>query len=103
MGEKSPFGRSGWQQTLLRVIRQAHYWAARRLGGGVRTLVGILFIIGGIFGFLPILGFWMIPVGILIVAMEFPRFQKPIRAWLFRKKIAAVAAKDGSVREESVS
>ncbi len=103
MNGKLPFGHAGWQKTLLTITRRAHYWSARRLGTGVRTLVGLLFVVGGIFGFLPILGFWMIPVGFLIIAMEFPRFRKPIRGWLFRKKIAAVAAKDEPNREENVS
>jgi len=46
---------------LVDITRQANYWATRRMGPGVRTLAGLLCIIGGIFGFLPILGFWMIP------------------------------------------
>ncbi|MDH3474825.1 MAG: hypothetical protein OEM59_14165 [Rhodospirillales bacterium] len=29
--------------------------------------VGILLVVGGIFGFLPILGFWMIPLGLLVI------------------------------------
>lgn len=35
-------------------------------------MVGILCIIGGILGFLPVLGFWMIPLGLLILSVDFP-------------------------------
>lgn len=37
---------------------------------GLRFVVGALLIVGGAFGFLPILGFWMIPLGIMVAAMD---------------------------------
>lgn len=40
-----------------------------RLG---RTIVGILLIIGGVLGFLPILGFWMIPLGFVVLSVDSP-------------------------------
>ena len=57
-----PPGAPGWKVLLIDILRQANYWATRRLGPGVRSVAGLLFIVGGVFGFLPILGFWMIPV-----------------------------------------
>ena len=36
-----------------------------------RIAIGIALVIGGILGFLPILGFWMIPLGILVLSYEF--------------------------------
>jgi len=42
---------------------------ATRIG---RIVVGILFIVGGVLGFLPVLGFWMIPLGLLILSVDFP-------------------------------
>ena len=41
-----------------------------RVPPGLRLVLGILLIIGGIFGFLPVLGFWMIPLGIAVAAMD---------------------------------
>lgn len=40
-----------------------------------RIIVGVVLIILGFFGFLPILGFWMIPLGIAVLAfdLEFAR------------------------------
>ena len=37
----------------------------------VRLPIGILLILGGIVGFLPILGFWMVPLGLIVVAKDF--------------------------------
>ena len=36
----------------------------------VRITVGICLIIGGMFGFLPILGFWMIPLGVIVLSYD---------------------------------
>ncbi|WP_020401063.1 PGPGW domain-containing protein [Kordiimonas gwangyangensis] len=51
---------------------------ASRIG---RTMVGIIFIIGGILGFLPVLGFWMIPLGLLILSHDFPSVRRFRRNW----------------------
>ena len=38
-----------------------------RLG---RTLLGIAFVLGGIFSFLPVLGIWMLPLGLVILSVD---------------------------------
>lgn len=38
-----------------------------RLG---RTLLGIAFVFGGLFSFLPILGIWMLPLGLVILSVD---------------------------------
>ena len=76
-----------WKELLLRALRLANYWGRRRLPAGVRGLVGVAFVIGGIFGFLPILGFWMIPVGLFFLALEFPFLCRPLARELARHKI----------------
>jgi len=42
---------------------------ASRLG---RLIVGTLLVIGGVLGFLPIVGFWMIPLGLIVLSVDFP-------------------------------
>jgi hypothetical protein len=37
----------------------------------VRISIGSLLIVGGLLGFLPVLGFWMIPLGLVILAVDF--------------------------------
>ncbi len=43
----------------------------------LRMLIGVAFILGGLVGFLPIVGFWMIPVGLLILSHDIGR----VRRW----------------------
>jgi hypothetical protein len=50
----------------------------------VRIPVGILLIIGGILSFLPILGLWMLPLGLLLLAQDLPFLQRPMRRLLIR-------------------
>ena len=35
-----------------------------------RIALGVAFILGGLVGFLPVVGFWMIPVGLLILSHD---------------------------------
>jgi hypothetical protein len=46
-------------------------WTHRRVPTGGRTVIGILLTIGGVLGFLPVLGFWMIPLGVAVIALDF--------------------------------
>jgi len=38
----------------------------------LRKIVGILLVIGGLLGFLPVLGYWMIPLGLALLAVDWP-------------------------------
>jgi hypothetical protein len=43
----------------------------------VRIGLGVGFIIlGGVFGWLPVLGYWMVPVGFLILASDIPAIRR---------------------------
>ena len=37
-----------------------------------RVTLGVLLIVGGILGFLPVLGFWMLPLGLAVLAIDIP-------------------------------
>jgi hypothetical protein len=37
----------------------------------LRVALGVALVVGGMFGFLPILGFWMIPLGLLVLSIDF--------------------------------
>jgi hypothetical protein len=57
----------------------------------IRMLLGIILVIFGCFGFLPILGFWMIPLGLVILSIDIPLIRRCRRrstvrlgAWLKR-------------------
>jgi hypothetical protein len=58
----------------------------------LRVALGLLLIIGGFLGFLPIVGFWMIPLGLLVLSVDFPpvrRFRRnatvKIGYWLHKR------------------
>jgi hypothetical protein len=69
---------------LGRIFRWLMSPAARWL----RIPSGLLLIAGGVLGFLPILGFWMIPLGLILLAQDIPFLRRPTgRAlvWLDRR------------------
>jgi len=51
----------------------------------LRVLLGLAFVLGGIVGFLPVVGFWMFPVGLLILSHDI----RPIRRWRRRLMVWA--------------
>jgi hypothetical protein len=53
-------------------------WLREPSSFAVRFCVAILLILGGIFSFLPILGIWMLPLGLLLIAQDVPALQKPL-------------------------
>ena len=44
----------------------------------VRIPLAILLILGGIFSFLPVLGIWMLPLGLLVLAVDIPPLRGPV-------------------------
>jgi hypothetical protein len=53
----------------------------------VRIAIGVALILGGLVGFLPVLGFWMVPAGFLVLATDIPvirRFNRRVSTWVLR-------------------
>ena len=44
----------------------------------VRVPAGIALTGGGVFGFLPVLGFWMLPIGLALLAQDVPPMRRPL-------------------------
>ena len=60
----------------------------------LRIVIGVLLMIGGLFAFLPLLGVWMIPLGMLVLSIDVPivrRWRRRFAVWLNRRypKVAA--------------
>lgn len=54
----------------------------------LRIALGILLIILGLLGFLPVLGFWMIPLGLLVLSVDLPivrRWRRQLTVWWHRR------------------
>ena len=73
---------SAFRRRVAGVIYRTLRWGRERLPPGVRTIVGILFMIGGVFGFLPILGFWMFPLGAAFIALDVPFARRRLDRWM---------------------
>jgi hypothetical protein len=76
---------SNLDRELDRLARNVPTWAApvvrcvRKPGSGwIRYPLALVLIGGGIVGFLPILGFWMIPLGLVLIAEDVPFLQRPL-------------------------
>ena len=55
----------------------------------VRIPLGILLVFGGIFGARPVLGFWMLPLGLILLSVDFPwakRLLAYLKLWWRRVK-----------------
>ena len=59
----------------------------------LRLPIAILFTLGGIFWFLPIVGLWMLPIGLLLLAVDLPVLRPRVtaamimlRRWLRSKR-----------------
>ena len=48
----------------------------------VRIPAGLLLVVGGFAGFLPVLGFWMIPIGLILLARDVAFLRRPVRRTL---------------------
>jgi hypothetical protein len=60
-----------------------------RLG---RLVVGWALVVGGILGFLPVLGFWMLPLGLYVLSMDSPKIRR------MRRRLTARLARSPTMR-----
>ncbi len=58
-----------WRELWVRA-RAARIWSTRTIPPGLRLVAGLVLMTGGVFGFLPVLGFWMIPLGLAVAAAD---------------------------------
>ena len=57
---------------LRRMVR----WLRRPTARWVRIPTGVLLIAGGFLGFLPVLGLWMLPLGLVLLAEDVPLLRR---------------------------
>lgn len=60
------------------------HWLRKPQNRFVRIPLGILLIAGGVFSFLPVLGVWMLPLGLLLLALDVALLRTPIAAAIMR-------------------
>jgi hypothetical protein len=84
---------SSFWTRIADAARRVILWGDRHIPRGLRSLAGILLIGGGIVGFLPILGFWMIPAGLAMIALDIPVLRGRVLAWCRRHASDAAAGR----------
>lgn len=77
------------QEIPKKVARRIH-WLRSDRAKWVRIPMGFVLIVAGCFGYLPIIGIELIPLGLLLIAQDVPFLRKPVAElmlWLERKWI----------------
>ncbi len=59
-------------------------WLRRPEARLVRIPLGLLLMLGGVFSFLPVLGIWMLPLGLLLLALDLVFLQGPVNSSIVR-------------------
>ena len=64
-------------------------WLRRPSSLWIRAPVAVLLVCGGLFGFFPVLGFWMLPIGMVLLADDLQAL-RPLRTrildWIERRR-----------------
>lgn len=81
-------------ETRAQAVRFGRYRLPLPQSRFLRILLGVVLILGGLLGFLPILGFWMVPLGLVVLSIDIPRvrrWRRRFSVWFSRRypKIAA--------------
>lgn len=73
---------------LPRPVRRPLSWLREPSSRWIRIPIGILLIVGGVFSLLPLLGLWMLPLGLILLAQDIPFLRRPTRRallWIERR------------------
>jgi len=66
-------------QKLPRWAARSLQWLRKPSSRWVRLPAGFLLVLGGIFSILPLLGLWMLPLGLLLLVQDVPFLRRPTR------------------------
>ncbi len=67
-----------FEQKLPRFFSRVVDWVRRPTSRLIRLPVAFFLILFGMFGFLPVVGFWMVPLGLLLIARDVPALEPPL-------------------------
>ncbi len=69
----------------------------------LRMVIGILLILAGLVWFLPFLGFWMLPLGLIVLSIDLPwarRGRRRLAVW-FHRRYPVLASKISPGKSQS--
>lgn len=78
--------RRHWKHRSVIILYRMIRWSQRHLPPGVRTLIGAALMVGGVLGFLPVLGFWMFPLGVAVAVTDVPPLRRRAERWLAKTR-----------------
>jgi hypothetical protein len=67
-----------WREAVPDRIARGARWLRQPDSRLVRIPVALLLIVGGVFSFLPVLGLWMLPLGLALIAVDVPAMRPPL-------------------------
>jgi hypothetical protein len=73
---------------MKQYFKHKYHWVKHHKNHWVRKSVAALLIVGGLLGFLPVLGFWMLPLGLMLLATDMAsvrRFNRRVYVWWGRR------------------
>jgi uncharacterized RDD family membrane protein YckC len=76
-----------WVDRLPPRPRRAIVWLLRPQVRWLRIIVALLLVAGSVFWFLPILGLWMLPLGLLLLAEDIPPLRRRLVQTLLRLQL----------------
>ncbi|GBR45994.1 hypothetical protein CSR02_00775 [Acetobacter pomorum] len=85
-------------------MRRAIQWLRKPEQRWVRLPSGLLLILGGLLSFLPVLGVWMLPLGILLLAEDLPlcrNLSGKMLGWIARRKPSWLGIAENETEEEA--
>lgn len=77
-----------FERELPKGIGRSIRWLREPSSRWVRIPAGLFLILGGVFSILPLLGLWMLPLGLLLLAQDLPFLRRPTRRallWVERR------------------
>jgi hypothetical protein len=77
-----------WQGNIPGWAARAMAWLRKPSSRWLRLPIGVLLVAGGLLGFLPILGFWMLIPGLLLLSLDVPFLRLPVRVAIVRARHA---------------
>jgi hypothetical protein len=82
VGVKRRHKKRRWQHRLVIACYRVMRWTQRRIPPGLRTAIGLVFMAFGLLGFLPVLGFWMFPLGAAVAITDVPPLRRRAERWI---------------------
>lgn len=67
------------EQVLPAWLHRALVWLRAPGAAWLRIPLGLMLVFAGLLSFLPVLGIWMLPLGLLLLAQDLPFLRRPVR------------------------